>query len=84
MCILLCTYVYRFVSILKTKGPEHSKVFLKVLRLSLKDEDSHMGHVYLCEKLEKLILERQTVTDDDVSQLREVVGQIPIPRPAGM
>ena len=70
------------MSILKTKGPNHSRVFLEILRLSLEQEDSHMGHRHLSERLEQAILERQEASDGDTdSQLRDVVRQIPIPRP---
>lgn len=64
----------KLVSILKTKGPNHSVEFLEVLKLSLKEEDSHLGHVFLCEKLDAAIKEKKC---RDMESLRQAVRHIP-------
>ena len=63
----------KFVSILKTKGPNHAEVFLEVLKESLEQEDSHLGHVYLSERLEAAIEEKF-----NMESLRKAVDHISI------
>lgn len=48
----------KFVSFLKTKGPNHAEIFLEVLKMSLKGDDIHLGHESLCEKLEAAMEEK--------------------------
>ena len=84
---VFCNNLHRFVSILKTKCPNHAEVFLEVLQLSLEQEDYHLGHEFLSKKLETVIIgsarERGRSEGDrsldDERDLREVVRQIPIP-----
>ena len=64
----------KLVSILKTKGPHHAEVFLEVLKLSLQQDDSHLGHVHLRERLEEAIRERK-----EMDALVQAVGHIPVP-----
>jgi hypothetical protein len=64
----------KFVSILKTKGPNHAEVFLEVLKESLEQEDSHLGHVHLSERLGAAIQEKI-----DMELQTEAVGPIPVP-----
>lgn len=66
----------KFVSILKTKGPKHSEVFLEVLRLSLQQNDYHLGHEHLCERLADVIRERKG-RDEEVDALVRAVNYIP-------
>lgn len=60
----------KFISFLKTKGPDHAEIFLEVLKMSLEEDDIHLGHKYLCEKLEAAIEEKS---------LRQAVQRMPVP-----
>lgn len=66
----------KFVSFLKTKGPHHADIFLEVLKMSLKEEDIHLGHESLAEKLEAVIKEKK---NRDVESLRQDVEHILVP-----
>ena len=63
----------KFVSILKTKGPKHANLFLAVLKESLEQEDSHLGHEHLIERLEAAIEKKF-----NIESLRKAVEHIPI------
>ena len=65
----------RFVSILKTKGPRHSEFFLEVLKLSLQQDDYHLGHEHLSEKLAEVICERKRGNEFEVEALVQGVSR---------
>ena len=67
----------KLISILKTKGPDHAEQFLKILRMSMEDEDSHKGHEYVCERLEAAIRERKGSMN--MQYLKQAVNGIHIP-----
>ena len=66
----------KLVSILKTKGPHHAEVFLEVLKLSLQQDDSHLGHVHLSKRLEEVVRERKDELEMDA--LVQAEGHIPV------
>ena len=65
----------RFVSILKTKGPRHPERFLQVLKLSLQQDDYHLGHEHLSERLAEVICERKRGNEFEVEALVQGVSR---------
>ena len=69
------------MSILKSKGPDHAEVFLEVLQLSLEQSDYHLGHKFLSQKLESVVVERKarhrSLDERDERALREAARAIP-------
>lgn len=64
MSRVLSILANRFVSIMKTKCPDHAEMLLEVLKLSLQEEDYHFGHIYLSTRLEDAIRERKSFARD--------------------
>ena len=69
--------VDRLVTFVRRKGPDHAEKFLELLQKSLQEPGPHMGHDYLCQRLEKVIRERK----QEVESQRRAMEQ---PQPPGM
>ena len=69
--------VDRLVTFVRRKGPDHAKKFLELLQKSLREPGPHIGHGYLCKRLEEVIQKRK----QEVESQRRAAEQ---PQPPGM